>query len=139
MGQCICLATPEASLAQLVEHALRKRMVAGSIPAGGLLLSPLLLRASPMSHPQRQLHKRERPRLPGLGARPVGPLSLHLLRSAGHAGPRQASVLGHDAMVLARRYATSVAWLSLEASLAQLAEHALRKRMVVGSIPTGGF
>ena len=25
------------------------------------------------------------------------------------------------------------------ASLAQLAEHALRKRMVVGSIPTGGF
>ena len=26
---------PEASLAQLVEHALRKRMVAGSIPAGG--------------------------------------------------------------------------------------------------------
>ena len=26
-----------------------------------------------------------------------------------------------------------------EASLAQLAEHALRKRMVVGSIPTGGF
>ena len=27
----------------------------------------------------------------------------------------------------------------LVASLAQLAEHALRKRMVVGSIPTGGF
>ena len=27
-----------ASLAQLAEHALRKRMVAGSIPAGGLLL-----------------------------------------------------------------------------------------------------
>ena len=26
-----------ASLAQLVEHALRKRMVAGSIPAGGLM------------------------------------------------------------------------------------------------------
>ena len=26
----------------------------------------------------------------------------------------------------------------LDASLAQLAEHALRKRMVVGSIPTGG-
>ena len=26
-----------------------------------------------------------------------------------------------------------------QASLAQLAEHALRKRMVVGSIPTGGF
>ena len=25
------------------------------------------------------------------------------------------------------------------ASLAQLVEHALRKRMVVGSIPTGGF
>ena len=25
------------------------------------------------------------------------------------------------------------------ASIAQLAEHALRKRMVVGSIPTGGF
>ena len=27
----------------------------------------------------------------------------------------------------------------LVASLAQLAEHALRKRMVVGSIPTGGY
>ena len=27
----------------------------------------------------------------------------------------------------------------LVASLAQLAEHALRKRTVVGSIPTGGF
>ena len=27
----------------------------------------------------------------------------------------------------------------LIASLAQLVEHALRKRMVVGSIPTGGF
>ena len=27
----------------------------------------------------------------------------------------------------------------LNASVAQLAEHALRKRMVVGSIPTGGF
>ena len=26
-----------------------------------------------------------------------------------------------------------------EASLAQLAEHALRKRTVVGSIPTGGY
>ena len=29
--------------------------------------------------------------------------------------------------------------LPLSASVAQLAEHALRKRMVVGSIPTGGF
>ena len=28
---------------------------------------------------------------------------------------------------------------SLTASIAQLAEHALRKRTVVGSIPTGGF
>ena len=28
----------QASLAQLVEHALRKRMVVGSIPTGGLLL-----------------------------------------------------------------------------------------------------
>ena len=28
---------------------------------------------------------------------------------------------------------------AVSASLAQLAEHALRKRMVVGSIPTGGF
>ena len=27
----------------------------------------------------------------------------------------------------------------LQASLAQLVEHALRKRMIVGSIPTGGF
>jgi hypothetical protein len=29
---------PTASLAQLVEHALRKRMVTGSIPVGGSLL-----------------------------------------------------------------------------------------------------
>ena len=29
--------------------------------------------------------------------------------------------------------------MSPDASLAQLVEHALRKRMVVGSIPTGGF
>ena len=29
--------------------------------------------------------------------------------------------------------------LPLSASVAQLAEHALRKRMVVGSIPTGGY
>ena len=28
--------------------------------------------------------------------------------------------------------------LTVDASLAQLAEHALRKRTVVGSIPTGG-
>ena len=28
---------PHASLAQLVEHALRKRMVVGSIPTGGYL------------------------------------------------------------------------------------------------------
>ena len=33
--QCIRQATPEASLAQLAEHALRKRMVVGSIPTGG--------------------------------------------------------------------------------------------------------
>ena len=33
-----------ASLAQLVEHALRKRMVVGSIPTGGLSLATLLLR-----------------------------------------------------------------------------------------------
>ena len=31
----LTLSWPSASLAQLVEHALRKRMVAGSIPAGG--------------------------------------------------------------------------------------------------------
>ena len=30
-------------------------------------------------------------------------------------------------------------WHTAHAPLAQLAEHALRKRMVVGSIPTGGF
>ena len=36
---------PEASLAQLVEHALRKRMVAGSIPAGGSYVNSTRLRA----------------------------------------------------------------------------------------------
>ena len=33
---------PDASLAQLVEHALRKRMVVGSIPTGGFLLGCFL-------------------------------------------------------------------------------------------------
>ena len=32
-----------------------------------------------------------------------------------------------------------VFWAPNAASIAQLAEHALRKRTVVGSIPTGGF
>ena len=33
----------------------------------------------------------------------------------------------------------SFLYMASVASLAQLVEHALRKRMVVGSIPTGGF
>ena len=36
--QCIRQPTPEVSLAQLAEHALRKRMVMGSIPIRGFLL-----------------------------------------------------------------------------------------------------
>ena len=35
--------------------------------------------------------------------------------------------------------AYEVPMINSRASLAQLVEHALRKRMVVGSIPTGGF
>ena len=35
VAQCKAIPTRMASLAQLAEHALRKRMVAGSIPAGG--------------------------------------------------------------------------------------------------------
>ena len=34
--------------------------------------------------------------------------------------------------------AYQIEMFELQASLAQLVEHALRKRMVVGSIPTGG-
>ena len=34
-----CVSTAAASIAQLVEHALRKRMVVGAIPTGGLLKS----------------------------------------------------------------------------------------------------
>ena len=45
--------------------------------------------------------------------------------------------------VLYLKYADQVPSASAKqgasASIAQLAEHALRKRMVVGSIPTGGF
>ena len=37
-NNCVC-----ASLAQLVEHALRKRMVAGSIPTGGCACHPFSL------------------------------------------------------------------------------------------------
>ena len=33
------MTSPEASIAQLAEHALRKRAVVGSIPTGGLLIS----------------------------------------------------------------------------------------------------
>ena len=36
----------QASLAQLAEHALRKRMVMGSIPIGGLFLLPMVFAAS---------------------------------------------------------------------------------------------
>ena len=35
-----CVSTAAASIAQLVEHALRKRMVVGSIPTGGLSCQP---------------------------------------------------------------------------------------------------
>ncbi len=44
---------------------------------------------------------------------------------------------GHD-VDRACALATRIIEFSAEASLAQLVEHALRKRMVVGSIPTGG-
>ena len=37
------------------------------------------------------------------------------------------------------KYVRSSGPHAASASLAQLVEHALRKRMVVGSIPTGGF
>jgi hypothetical protein len=35
-----CVSAAAASIAQLVEHALRKRMVVGSIPTGGLSCQP---------------------------------------------------------------------------------------------------
>ncbi len=34
---CLCASRRDASLAQLAEHALRKRMVVGSIPTGGFV------------------------------------------------------------------------------------------------------
>ena len=43
-----------------------------------------------------------------------------------------------DPFVLIQKQSRSRIELCLNASLAQLVEHALRKRMVVGSIPTGG-
>jgi hypothetical protein len=45
------------------------------------------------------------------------------------------------ASVRAARFAQYILTFKIacNASLAQLAEHALRKRMVVGSIPTGGL
>ena len=36
VGECKAMPTTMASLAQLAEHALRKRMVVGSVPTGGL-------------------------------------------------------------------------------------------------------
>ena len=72
--QCIRQPTPEASLAQLAEHALRKRMVAGSIPAGGFVPAGCPLAAQEMCFwlvniqrrranvPTTRLHAR--PRLP---------------------------------------------------------------------------
>ena len=45
---------PVASLAQLVEHALRKRMVMGSIPIGGYM-SVSVVFAGPRAVPMRDL------------------------------------------------------------------------------------
>ena len=42
-------------------------------------------------------------------------------------------------MHLRNAFVVLLAGYFINASLAQLVEHALRKRMVVGSIPTGGF
>ena len=42
-------------------------------------------------------------------------------------------------MHLQNAFAVLLAGYLINASLAQLVEHALRKRMAVGSIPTGGF
>ena len=38
-GQVVIHASNDASLAQLAEHALRKRTVVGSIPTGGFFIS----------------------------------------------------------------------------------------------------
>ena len=68
--QCIRQATPEASLAQLAEHALRKRMVAGSIPAGGfcaVLCVPATRRASQIT---RQMRGELQARARGLRSQP---------------------------------------------------------------------
>ena len=89
------MTTLKASLVQLAEHALRKRMVAGSIPAGGYWL---------------------RQQVSGCGWR------------------RKTSApflaLGAEWRV---RKGCGTEW----ASVAQLAGHAVRKRLVAGSTPQG--
>ena len=59
----------------------------------------------------------------------------------GRGGPRPRRLSTKNPAVPTKSKDTPYLWpplRSLKASLAQLVEHALRKRMVVGSIPTGG-
>ena len=71
----------------------------------------------------------------------AGYQNLQDISSFGHPGKRDSAlrVLAPCQRVLRPFKMHTRALISITASIAQLVEHALRKRTVVGSIPTGGF
>ena len=95
---CISNAAAAASLAQLVEHALRKRMVTGSIPVGGLCSSQAAPRSTAFCHPKE--------------TKKSGVTHIHATR--GHCHPFKLT-LSHLLAVLS--FACSVASLSLPSSI----------------------
>ena len=124
-----------ASLAQLAEHALRKRTVVGSIPTGGFVAavffgSLISNSASDGTTPPKSGNcVARRARRPASASESLLP-SAHTWQGRAQSPPNTTHC-NPQSLELRRT--------GLSASLAQLVEHALRKRMVVGSIPTGGF
>ena len=128
-----------ASLAQLVEHALRKRMVVGSIPTGGSLAAVGL---GHLNCAHAALADPTQPNSNNCAARRDG-ANRRLLRAPLPPGMGMGPRLDPNSAVPEHTSGCTYAQLnktpSRVASLAPLVEHALRKRMVVGSIPTWGL
>ena len=129
-----------ASLAQLVEHALRKRMVVGSTPHTGGSLAAVGLGHLNCAH--AALADPTQPNSNNCAARRDG-ANRRLLRAPLPPGMGMGPWLDPNSSVPEHTSGCTYAPINKTpcrvASLAQLVEHAPRKRMVVGSIPTGGL
>ena len=128
-----------ASLAQLVEHALRKHMVVGPIPTGGSLAAVGL---GHLNCAHAALADPTQPNSNNCAARRDG-ANRRLLRAPLPPGMGMGPWLDPTSSVPEHTSGCTYAPVNKTpcrvASLAQLVEHAPRKRMVVGSIPTGGL